>query len=95
MTKNNLNVGFVESLTLTVPNNNVKDWQQLKNNLATQFNISPSKVTIKFDPDITAEDSGLPPGSITPVDGTLHVDAKYSGVNNGNRTNAAKGAINQ
>ena len=95
LAKNNLNVGFVESLTLTVPNNNVKGWQQLKNNLATQFNISPSKITIKFDPDITAKDSGLPPGSITPVDGSLHVDAKYSGVNNGNRTNAAKGAINQ
>ncbi len=95
LAKNNLNVGFVESLTLTVPNNNVKGWKQLKNNLATQFNISPNKVTIKFDPDITAKDSGLPPGSITPVDGSLHIDATYSGVNNGNRTNAAKGAINR
>ena len=53
------------------------------------------EVTIKFDPDITAKDSGLPLGSITPVDGSLHVDATYSGVKNGNRINAAKGVINQ
>ena len=45
--------------------------------------------------DITAKDLRLLPGTITYVDGSIHVDAKYSGVNNGNKTNAAKSEINQ
>ena len=91
----NLNIVFVESITLTVSNDNIINLGQLQANLATQFNISLNRVNIKINPNIVSTDAGLPPGSRQPADGFLHVDATYSGVSNGNPANAMPKSINR
>jgi RHS repeat-associated protein len=95
LAKQKLNVGFVESITLTVSNNNIRNLGQLQANLATQFNISRNSVRVIINPDIVSTDAGLPPGRLPPQDGFLHVDANYSGVSNGNITEAMPKAINR
>jgi RHS repeat-associated protein len=93
LSENGLNVGFVESITLTIPNTNLKGWNQLASNLASQFRIPRSSVRIAINKDLTSIDAGMAPGSVPSNDGSLHVDVNYSGVNNGNTTNALKNAI--
>jgi RHS repeat-associated protein len=93
LAENGLNIAIVESITITIPNNKTDGLKELTKSLSSQFNISQNKITIRLDPNITAKDAGAPIGTIKSTDGAIHVDATYSGVRDGNRNRAEKGAI--
>jgi hypothetical protein len=89
MSKGGLNVGFVESITITYANKNVlNDWQKVAQNLGGQYGV---KVNLVFDSNIEMKEMNAG-GAGSKGYGSVSVG--YSGVSNGNNTMAEqKGQI--
>lgn len=91
ISKNGLNVAFVDNITLTIGNNTYRtQWNTIQRSLQRTYNTT---VNIVVDPYIEGRNAGYSnPASITTSAGYLSVSVNMSGVTNGNVNYAAPGA---
>lgn len=85
-----MNVAFVEQITITIANNdNRREWNTIQQNLIQKYNAN---VTIQVNENIQSSDAGgANMGKATSSYG--NISYKVSGVTNGSRKKAAKGAL--
>jgi RHS repeat-associated protein len=86
LSSNNLNVGFVDGITITLGNDKLKSsWEAVRQNLSKTFNCN---VNIVVDPNVIKVDPGSQPNPTY-----AEFSVRVSGVQNGNATYADPGAI--